>query len=337
MKDKSTECQFKYYSTVQSKSVEWLWYPYIPYGKITLLQGDPGEGKSTFIVQVAALLTRGENMPDGFVIPTAETVVYQCAEDGIEDTIKPRLLEANADCDKVAYIIEGETELILSDERIDKVLTETKARLLVLDPIQAFIGQDGDMQSASRMRYTLKKLSDVADKHRCAIVLVGHLNKASGGKNLYRGLGSIDIAAQARSILMVARDKMNSSLRYMFPVKSSLAPEGDAIQFEFTKDKGFGWLGRCEIDVNEFFATGASNNKKEMAKQNIIMQLQENDMPSNAIFVLMEKMGISKRTVNDAKKELEIESYKKGGSYKLVEFKMSDATELSEDMFCESE
>lgn len=316
VEDRNKNGLYQYYSAVQQKQVDWLWYPYIPYGKITLLQGDPGEGKSTFIVQIAALLTKGENMPDGYITPKAETAVYQCAEDGIEDTIKPRLLDAGADCEKVAYIIEGENGLILNDLRIDKAIAETKARLLILDPIQAFMEQDGDMHSATKMRSILKKLSETAEKHRCAVVLVGHLNKTSGGKSLYRGLGSIDIAAQARSILMIARDKNDSTMRYMFPIKSSLAPEGDAIQFGFDKEKGFLWKGKCEINISDYVADGSiMGNKREIVKKNLLICLDENDMASNSIFELMDEQGISRRTVQEAKKEMNIEAYRKEGAW----------------------
>ena len=97
---------FDYYSNVTSKAVDWLWYPYIPLGKLTVIQGDPGDGKSTFVVNLVALLTRGLPMPDGYASQCSRVAVYQCAEDGMADTIKPRLEQAVADCEKVAYIIE---------------------------------------------------------------------------------------------------------------------------------------------------------------------------------------------------------------------------------------
>lgn len=193
-----------YYSTIESKKVDWLWYPYIPYGKLTLLQGDPGEGKSTFIINVAARLTTGEPMPESDVAGDVQTVIYQCAEDNIADTIKPRLVAAGADCSRIAFIADTEEQLTLEDDRIEQAIRETKARLLIIDPLQAFMSQDGDMQSAVRVRSVLRKLANVAARYNCAVVMVGHMNKGSGGKNLYRSLGSIDIAAISRSVLMIA-------------------------------------------------------------------------------------------------------------------------------------
>ena len=102
-----------YYNTVSSKEVDWLWYPYIPYGKITILQGDPGEGKSTMMMQLAALITNGDAMPDGSGDRIPGNVIYQAAEDGIEDTIKPRLEAAGADCSRIAFLEQSDEEPIL--------------------------------------------------------------------------------------------------------------------------------------------------------------------------------------------------------------------------------
>lgn len=94
---------YQYYANVRTEPVEWLWYPYIPLGKLTVLQGDPGEGKSTFALNVVARITTGQPMPDGVPAKVKRVAIYQCAEDGIADTIKPRLQQAGADCERVAY------------------------------------------------------------------------------------------------------------------------------------------------------------------------------------------------------------------------------------------
>lgn len=125
--------QYEYFSSVTQHKVEWLWYPYIPYGKLTILQGDPGEGKSTFMLNVAALLTRGKNMPDGYQVKEPQKVVYQTAEDNLADTVKPRLIAAGADCNRIAYIVDEEEPLTLMDSRIESVIQQTKARLFIYD------------------------------------------------------------------------------------------------------------------------------------------------------------------------------------------------------------
>lgn len=180
---------YEYYANVQTEPVEWLWYPYIPLGKLTVLQGDPGEGKSTFALNIVARITTGQPMPDGAPVTGKRVAIYQCAEDGIADTIKPRLQQAGADCERVAYIIDNDIALTLEDGRIETAIKDTHASAFIIDPIQAFIPPDADMQSATKMRSVLRKLANVADRNKCAVILIGHMNKGNGAKALYRGLG----------------------------------------------------------------------------------------------------------------------------------------------------
>lgn len=313
--ERQVDFQYEYFSSVTQQKIEWLWYPYIPYGKLTILQGDPGEGKSTFILNVAALLTRGRDMPDGYKVSGPQRVVYQSAEDNIADTVKPRLVAAMADCDKVAYIVDDEYPLTLEDSRIEKIIEQTGARLFVLDPLQGYLSQDSDLTNAGRMRSQLKRLADIAAKYQCAIVIVGHMNKASGEKNLYRGLGTIDIAAIARSVLMIARDKDNPSIRYMFPVKSSLAPEGAAVAFSMNDLIGFCWLGKRIINTKDLKLFADEDNKAALAAKVMKDVLSVNDVMSSHIMRKLKLMDVSPRTINKVKKELGIESYRRDGSW----------------------
>jgi len=123
-------------------------------------------------------------------------VIFQTAEDGLGDTVKPRLIQSGADCTRVIVIDESEKELSLSDLRIEQAITQTCAKLFILDPLQAYIGADVDMHRANEIRPVLKRISAVAEKTGCAVVVIGHLNKG-GSKSQYRGLGSIDIQAAA--------------------------------------------------------------------------------------------------------------------------------------------
>lgn len=303
---------YDYYSNVCQREIDWLWFPYIPYGKLTVLQGDPGDGKSTFILQIAALLSKGLPMPDGYRVKEKQSSIYQCSEDDLADTIKPRLVAAGADCSRIAFIEDDDERLTLEDKRIEKTLEATQARLLVIDPIQAYMTQDYDMQNATRIRSVLGGLSDLAGKYRCAVVLVGHMNKSTGGKDLYRGLGSIDIAAIARSVLMIVRDKENPKLRYMLPVKSSLAPEGSAIAFSFTREAGFQWNGPCNVDVNTLLENESDRGSKlSTACKYLDEALSLRDMSSKEVYDQMARKSIGKRTVANAKQMMKITSYKK--------------------------
>lgn len=190
-------------SDIQTEQVKWLWYPYIPLGKITIVQGDPGEGKTTFVLAVIAALTTVEALPECEEVQKPMNVIYQTAEDGLSDTIKPRLEAAGADCSRVLVIDESNDDLTLVDERLEQAVRETGARLIVLDPIQAYLGDNVDMHRANEVRPVMKRVAAMAERTGCAVILIGHMNKAQGLKSGYRGLGSIDFRAAARSILVV--------------------------------------------------------------------------------------------------------------------------------------
>ena len=178
-------------SDVQLQEVKWLWNPYIPFGKLTIIQGDPGEGKTTFALRLAAACSSGVALP-GMEIAEPFNVIYQTAEDGLGDTIKPRLIEAGADESRVLNICEDTDPLSLSDERFEQAIRQTNAKLMILDPIQGYIGERIDINRANEIRTVLKKVASVAERTGCAIIMVGHLNKAQGSSIAYRGLGSID-------------------------------------------------------------------------------------------------------------------------------------------------
>lgn len=308
------EKTYRLYSTVQSQQIEWLWYPYIPYGKITLLQGDPGDGKSTCMINIAAALSVGGTLPDGSRLPKPHHVIYQCAEDNVNDTIKPRLEQAGADCGKIAFIEKNEAEVSLLDSRIEDTIEKLNVRLVIIDPIQAFLMQGCNMNSATRMRRVLNQLAYTADKYHCAVVLIGHMNKTSGGKELYRGLGSIDIPALARSVLMVSRDKKNPSIRYLSQLKSNLALEGETFAFTIGSSFGFQWIGRCVVEGSSLCDSGESSAKKtklQKAEEMVKIMLSAGGMPAKEILERMHHMGISERTVRSAVKEIGIRAYRK--------------------------
>ena len=310
--------KLEYYDSIQARDVSWLWYPYIPYGKVTIVQGDPGEGKTTLMLQIAAMITTGRSIPTGETACEPQTVIFQGAEDGKEDTIKPRLIKAGADCSKVAFInADYAAGLSIGDERFRKAITDTNAKLLVIDPVQAFLKKDTDSQTPGGFRSAFAALAKNAEESGCAVVLIGHMNKGgSNGKSIYRGLGSIDIAAAARSVLVVGRDKEDPDIRIIVPVKSSLAPEGNAYAFRLDREKGFQWVGKYDISAEELLSNSSFGERKiERAKACLMLLLNKEDMISNDIFERIVSTGIGKRTIESAKQELDIVSYKKGNDW----------------------
>ena len=300
---------------VPVEEVEWLWYPYIPFGKLTIIHGDGGEGKTTLILQLAALLSRGEKLPCDSTEREPIKVIYQTAEDGLGDTIKPRLLAGNADCSQIKVIDESEATLTMLDERIEKAIVETGARVLILDPVQAYIGAKVDMNRANEVRAILSQLGRIAGQYRCAIILVGHLNKVRGNKSNYRGLGSIDFQATARSVLIVGRLKDNPQIRVMVQDKSSLAPEGEPIAFELDKENGFRWLGHYDISADDLLCGIPREKKSEQAENLILEYLSQGKYPQKELVKKAQAIGISKRVLDEAKKELNVRSLKEGSQW----------------------
>ena len=310
----NVELKIIHMEDVLSKEVEWLWYPYIPYGKITIIEGDPGEGKTTLVLKLAAALSRGLPLPcDDDKEYEPIHIIYQTAEDGIEDTIKPRLEKAGADCSMIRVIDETDKELSMTDDRLEQAIIETGARLIILDPIQAYIGATVDMHRANEIRPVLKHLGIIAEKHNCAIILIGHMNKASGSKSTYRGLGSIDIQATARSVLLVARLRDKPNIRIMAHDKSSLAPAGDAIGFEMTEDNGMVCIGPYDITIDELLSGNEGRGKKKLdIAENFIKEYFGSNkvIPSNEIMMEAAKRSIKRNTLLSAKKKLGITSDK---------------------------
>ena len=293
-------------SEVDTQTVEWLWEPYIPFGKVTIVQGNPGEGKTTLALRLCAACTNRKPFP-AMAEHEPFNVIYQTAEDGLGDTVKPRLMEADADLDRVLVIDEGKQELSLSDERIERAIRQTGARLIILDPIQAYVGEKTDMNKANEIRPIFRRLAEVAERTGCAVVLIGHLNKAAGGQSAYRGLGSIDFRAAARSVLLIGRVKREPNVRVIIHDKSSLAPEGKPMAFSLGAESGFSWIGEYDITADELLSgTGGNTETKTEQAERLILDLLADgkEMASEDIVKAAAEAGISERTVQNAKRSM---------------------------------
>lgn len=293
-------------SDVELTPVEWLWKPYLPFGKLSVLQGNPGEGKTYFAMHLAAACTNGKLLPNMERMEPFN-VIYQTAEDGLGDTVKPRLIEAGADLDRVLVIDDSEVQLTLSDERIEKAIVENNARLVIIDPIQAYLGADVDMNRANEVRPIFMRLGQVAQRTGCAILLIGHLNKAAGMQSLQRGLGSIDIAAAVRSVMFIGKLKHDPTMRILTHEKSSLAPPGASLAFSLGDEGGFRWVGEYDITADEMLSgiEPQRETKTQQAKDLICTLLAgEKRVLSEDIDKAALERGIPGRTVRDAKREL---------------------------------
>lgn len=315
--DLSYGSQLRYYSAVTAKEVNWLWYPYIPFGKITLIQGDPGDGKTTLVLNIASILSNGQSMPGSENKTNSSSIIYQNSEDGAEDTIKPRLVSAGADCSRVAFIDDSELRLVLNDNRIENAILESKARMLILDPIQAYLGDNNDMNRAEGIRPLMRHLTSVAERTGCAIIIIGHMNKSNNSKGIYRGLGSIDITAVARSVLLVGRIKSNPTIRVMAQLKNSLAPEGIPIAFEINDDSSVRWIGEYDITVDDLLNETPIDEGGKLADAAEMLRtiLSDGEVACSEVYQRFAGNGISKRTIDSAKKKLEVKSIKKSDGW----------------------
>ena len=310
---------------VEIEKIDWLLYPFIPFGKVTIVQGDPGEGKTTMVLQIIAKLTKGEavlpsdsdesDLEEKTMALEPVNVIYQTAEDGLGDTIKLRLLSAGADCSRVMVIDDNDQALTMMNARLEEAIIKTNARLVVLDPIQGFLGTAVDMHRANEIRPLMKRVAVLAEKYHCAIILIGHMNKNSNGKSSYRGLGSIDFQAAARSVLIVGRIKDEPEIRVVCHVKSSLAPEGKSIAFRLDKDTGFEWIGEYDISADDLLSGDNRGQKIHEAKEFLKEILVSGSVAQTKVAEEAESRGIKKKTLWNAKKELEIDSVKIGNQW----------------------
>ena len=286
--------------------ISWLWKPYIPYSKVTIIEGDGGDGKTTMILTIAALLSQG-HMPPSLVCghlmeePSCSPITsfYLTNEDEVADTSLVRFLRAGGDPHHFAYSAELEEHMTLTEEDLLSAIEQSGCRLLIIDPFQAFLPEGTNIGSITKMRAIFTTLANVAKTTGVAIVLVGHLNKNEGSKDIHRGFGSADIAASVRSILMVEMDKNDREIRWVRAIKSNF-DESDYTPIRLILDEerklSFAEMELVEdIDIHK--------TKIERAEEIIRELLSDGSMPIDEILSECDMEGISDRTVRRAARE----------------------------------
>ena len=300
-------------SEVVPKEVKWLWYPYIPFGKVTIVQGNPGDGKSKLMLKIASILSNGEPLPFVEVPEEREpmTVIYQTTEDDLDDTVVPRFLASEGNAEHLIFIREDVKGLTFGDPRIPEAIKKYNAKVLILDPMSAYIGEECSMNQANETRAEFNHLINVAKDTGCAVIIVAHMNKMKGTDPLYRTVGSIDVVGAARSVLSVVQtnNKENPEERLLVQVKSNLAPTGSAIVFEVSEN-GVTFLDEIPMTAKDAFAMlgpkmGRPSDKCEEAKRFIKHLLEDGEphLASECIQKLKEA-GFKESTYKRAKREL---------------------------------
>ncbi len=303
---------------VEPKEVKWLWYPYIPFGKVTLIQGDSGDGKSTFALNLAALLTRGDTLPFTGVSHDPMRVIYLNAEDDADDTVVPRFMKANGERSRLFFISEEKQRLNFSDDRIREAIVSTGARVCILDPLASYLGADVSMNLANEVRPRFESLIEVARETGCAIIVIAHMNKAEGLNAKYRANGSVDIVAAVRSALVIGRSSDDADDRIMAQSKNNLAPLGSSILFSVS-DGVVEFIDTVDITADQlvgaYGAAKARETKQAVARRELLDILSRGPVPQKEVMARMSELGISQRTCELAKGTLPIESVREGGCF----------------------
>jgi AAA domain-containing protein/bifunctional DNA primase/polymerase-like protein len=221
-------------STVVRERVTWLWRPYIPYGRLGILDGDPGVGKSTVLLDLAARLTTGRPMPSGGGGCTPAGVVVLSAEDTPGDTIRPRLEAHGADLERVG-VFPLDLDLVLPGAlvEVEEAALALLAGLIIVDPLVAYVDTKVNTHHDQQIRGVLRQLAALATRTGAAVLAIRHLTKVPGGAAIYRGGGSIGIAGAARTVTLVAEDPDDAARRVYAPVKNNLAAKGKPLAFAF--------------------------------------------------------------------------------------------------------
>lgn len=315
---------------VQPQAVTWLWRPRIPIGKLALLVGDPAAGKSTIATAIAAAVTQGCPLPGDTAVSGPADVLMISAEDGLADTIRPRLEAAGADL-KRAHLVEflesgGESDHLALKKAdhlaaIESRIEELRPILVVIDPLTAYLG-DTDSYEDAKVRAVLAPLAKLAERRECALLAIMHLRKAGADRALHRVSGSIAFAAAARSVLLAGCEPDNPEIRALVHIKSNLAkdapPEGyrligrglpGGIEAAVVE-----WTGTSDLTADRILAKGEGQGAgpREEATQFLREELAGGRVEATVIAQRADRLGIAERTLKRAKSDLRIEAIKEG-------------------------
>ena len=297
--------------------IEWCWKPFLPYGKVSQIVGSGGEGKTTLILTVAAMLTQGIAPPAlerGHLLPSQPcepiNIFYLTNEDEVADSSLKRFIRADGDDKKFFYSGELQEHMTLKREHLLEVIEKSECRLLIVDPIQAFLPDGVNMNNTAKMRPLMTMLSNVAKETGTAIVLVGHLNKSESSKLINQVGGTADLAASVRSILLVEQDKKDRDKRRVKAIKSNF-DESDYTPIRLVMDEERK-LSFQEMDEEEE-EEPPTKTKIERAMEILEEMLEDGPLPVAEIHEAMAEEGIGEKTAQRARKRIgAVQEYENG-------------------------
>lgn len=327
--------EFLVLDQIAPQDSRYLWYPYIPADRLTIIEGDPGVGKSWITCSIAAAISSGTRLPQMNVTLPAQRVLMASTEDGMAETVVPRLLQLGADMKNIALIPHTFTLDKEGVARLEATVKGFSATLIFIDPLVAYIGGKVDMYRANEVRDVMQRLAAMAERTQSAVVVVRHLRKEGNkkGKDIYAGMGSIDFTAAARSVVSVS--KMRGGDRVFKHIKANNSPEGKPLQYDLnyeaepiqhvdtargvlvveTKwDKAnFQWLGVYDKKlVPETREPNTKPRKFDEAVDFLRAALLPGPQRASDLMVQARVLGISEKTLLRARR-LTAETYKASG------------------------
>jgi hypothetical protein len=308
-------------SQLATRSLAWLWPGRLALGKLAILDGDPGLGKSLVALDLCARLSTGRPFPDGSAGRGVGTAIVLNGEDGAEDTIRPRLQALGADLERVFVPHRARDDAGIPvrfpahADLLDEALTRTQARLVVIDPIMAFLEPGVCESSDPSVRRAFFPLACIADKHACAILLIRHLNKHGGGRSVYRGGGSIGFLGACRSGWLIGRDPLQPEHCVLAQVKNNLAAAQPSLAYRVTPHESapptLSWLGPTDRTADQLLAGGAGlphRRARDLAREFLAEFLTDGPQTSRDVWAAAQDQDLSERTIERAKRELAIRS-----------------------------
>jgi hypothetical protein len=302
---------------VTPTKMEFLWPGRMPVGKLIILEGDPGLGKTVMLCDLAARITRGDPMPDGAQTHRG-SVLWLSAEDDLADTIRPRHEAALADLSLISVFSAVRSnnpaqppEFPIDADMLECAIRERAAVLVVIDPLVAFLGSETNSHRDQDVRRALAPLAAIAERTRAAIVLVRHLNKGSSSNPLYRGGGSIGIIAAARAGLLVARDPDDDTRRILAVTKFNVGLPAPSLGFCIRgSPEGVAevqWLGASAHTASSVLAVpqdGEERSAVDEARDWLADFLGSGARAANDVKKAARAVGISDKTLERAKRAL---------------------------------
>ena len=306
-KQEQKDLDIIYLDTVKPVTVEWLLYPYLPLGKVVVLAGEQGIGKSFFTLYLVSKFSRGitsykeNDLFFGMDLPP-QKILYQNAEDGIDDTIVPRLIKLNANMSNIAY---SRDKISFSDSRLDQLFQKVKPTMAIFDPVQSFIDAKVDTHKVNEVRQSLDILINLGSKYNCTIILIMHNNKLGNQKMLYRVTGSVDFTALPRSVLSAVQDPQDPNNLLIIHSKSNLARKGQTLKFTKLDDTidftGYSDITDYKMD-NPYSAGEKASPKLEQAKEFLLEELADGkEIEKKELIKKAYELGINDSTLKKAK------------------------------------